>query len=104
MSEQEPGARAANTFHFINQYHEREPVVSFMQMLSSMTAWTPGGDPHQTSPCLRTASAGPIRLSDSRRTEWQAAARRLGVTATRKRPTCFLTPRPSSASSAEQDG
>ena len=37
------------TFHFINQYYEREPIVPFMLMLSSMTAWTPGGDPHQTS-------------------------------------------------------
>lgn len=37
------------TFHFINQYYEREPIVPIMLLLHSMTAWTEGGDPRQTS-------------------------------------------------------
>jgi hypothetical protein len=37
------------TFHFINQYHQREPIVPFMLMLSSMTAWSENGDFRETS-------------------------------------------------------
>ena len=37
------------TFHFIHQYYQREPIVPFQLMLTSMTSWTPGGDPRQTS-------------------------------------------------------
>ncbi|HEY3548014.1 MAG TPA: hypothetical protein VGK17_18230 [Propionicimonas sp.] len=36
-------------FHFINQYYKREPIVPFVLLLHSMTPWTPGGDPRQTS-------------------------------------------------------
>ncbi|NTW40556.1 MAG: hypothetical protein HGA44_11840 [Cellulomonadaceae bacterium] len=37
------------TFHFINQYYEREPIVPFALMLHSMTPEAPGGNPRQTS-------------------------------------------------------
>ena len=36
------------TFHFINQYYDREPIVPFLLMLQSMTAWTDNGNPRQT--------------------------------------------------------
>lgn len=35
------------TFHFINQYYQREPIVPFMLMLSSMGPWTPNGNPRE---------------------------------------------------------
>jgi hypothetical protein len=36
------------TFHFINQYYQREPIAPFMLLLSSMTLWAEGGNPRQT--------------------------------------------------------
>jgi hypothetical protein len=36
------------TFHFIHQYYEREPIVPFMLLLSSMTAWSDNGNLRQT--------------------------------------------------------
>jgi hypothetical protein len=36
------------TFHFINQYYQREPTLPFMLMLQSMTAWAENGNPRQT--------------------------------------------------------
>lgn len=36
-------------FHFINQYHEREPIVPFGLLLHSMTPRTTGGNPRETS-------------------------------------------------------
>lgn len=37
------------TYHFINQYYQREPIVPFMLMLQSMTAWAENGNPRETS-------------------------------------------------------
>jgi hypothetical protein len=37
------------TFHFINQYYQREPIVPFMLMLNSMTAWSENGNLRETS-------------------------------------------------------
>jgi hypothetical protein len=37
------------TFYFIAQYFEREPIEPFLLMLSSMTAWNPGGPLRQTA-------------------------------------------------------
>lgn len=37
------------TFHFINQYYQREPITPFLLMLVSMKHWTPVGGP-KTNP------------------------------------------------------
>ena len=46
------------TFHFVNQYYQREPIVPFMLMLNSMSAWSENGDLRERRATPRLGTIG----------------------------------------------